>query len=217
MHFRGISVLLGAGIYPAGALLNHSCDGNCVMQYSEPGHVQNVRCLRDVSKVGWIFLHAAIVSISLSLSLSLYLSLIISLFSLSLSSSSSSSSSSVSFFFFCNLIPHLMVFKCTFSISSPTRAKNCATRMLTMLRLPQPDVRIFRIYTALYVTAQDVTRPGKGPMCSMLAWRGFWWTGKVVCREEIDFSLSLSLSLSLSPSLRKNNLACTVSLHDEDS
>lgn len=39
---------LGAGAYPVGALLNHSCVANCVMSYEPETHVQVVRCLRDV-------------------------------------------------------------------------------------------------------------------------------------------------------------------------
>eukprot|EP00052_Salpingoeca_macrocollata_P025145 m.228472 g.228472 ORF g.228472 m.228472 type:complete len:481 (+) comp22386_c0_seq15:1901-3343(+) len=42
-------VARGAGVYPAGALLNHSCLGNCVMQY-EHGQVQVVRCIQPVAQ-----------------------------------------------------------------------------------------------------------------------------------------------------------------------
>lgn len=38
----------GAGVYPVGALLNHSCCGNCVMQYG-PGNMQIVRAIRPIA------------------------------------------------------------------------------------------------------------------------------------------------------------------------
>lgn len=47
--FNDILVPKGAGVFPIGALLNHSCEGNCVMQYG-PGHVQIVRAIRDVAE-----------------------------------------------------------------------------------------------------------------------------------------------------------------------
>eukprot|EP00735_Rhodelphis_limneticus_P006296 TRINITY_DN18684_c0_g1::TRINITY_DN18684_c0_g1_i1::g.20412::m.20412 TRINITY_DN18684_c0_g1::TRINITY_DN18684_c0_g1_i1::g.20412 ORF type:complete len:594 (+),score=177.31,sp/Q7XJS0/ASHR1_ARATH/25.99/7e-43,SET/PF00856.23/0.083,SET/PF00856.23/8.9e-09,TPR_12/PF13424.1/26,TPR_12/PF13424.1/0.00059,zf-MYND/PF01753.13/0.002,zf-MYND/PF01753.13/1.2e+04,TPR_10/PF13374.1/5.5e+03,TPR_10/PF13374.1/1.6e+02,TPR_10/PF13374.1/2 TRINITY_DN18684_c0_g1_i1:61-1842(+) len=47
---------MGAGVYPIGSLLNHSCDPNCVLMYDSDNnnikspHEQVIRCVRDVSK-----------------------------------------------------------------------------------------------------------------------------------------------------------------------
>ena len=40
---------LGAGVYPIGALLNHSCDANCVVSYNPSTHAQIIRCMQDVA------------------------------------------------------------------------------------------------------------------------------------------------------------------------
>lgn len=40
---------LGGGVYPIGALLNHSCVANCVVSYDPVSHAQIIRCLRDVA------------------------------------------------------------------------------------------------------------------------------------------------------------------------
>ncbi|EDQ87033.1 uncharacterized protein MONBRDRAFT_27776 [Monosiga brevicollis MX1] len=39
----------GAGVYPWGAILNHSCEPNCVMTYRGPLHAQAVKALRDIA------------------------------------------------------------------------------------------------------------------------------------------------------------------------
>ena len=41
---------LGAGVYPAGAMLNHSCDHNCAIMYEPKTHTQVIRCLVDVTQ-----------------------------------------------------------------------------------------------------------------------------------------------------------------------
>lgn len=38
----------GAGVYPLGALLNHSCEPNCVLYYHARSHRQSIRALRRV-------------------------------------------------------------------------------------------------------------------------------------------------------------------------
>lgn len=40
----------GAGVYPVGALLNHSCAANAVLTYEPHTHIQAVRALRDVAR-----------------------------------------------------------------------------------------------------------------------------------------------------------------------
>lgn len=39
---------IGTGVYPKGALLNHSCHPNCVLSYSPISRIQNIRCLRRI-------------------------------------------------------------------------------------------------------------------------------------------------------------------------
>lgn len=48
--FNDLLSSLGSGVFPIGALLNHSCVGNCVMQYDASSHTQVVRCIRDTAK-----------------------------------------------------------------------------------------------------------------------------------------------------------------------
>eukprot|EP00668_Euglena_longa_P000247 GGOE01000333.1.p1 GENE.GGOE01000333.1~~GGOE01000333.1.p1 ORF type:complete len:325 (+),score=75.25 GGOE01000333.1:447-1421(+) len=45
------------GVYPTGALVNHSCAPTCVVMYDPATHVQTFRCLRDVA-VGEEITHA---------------------------------------------------------------------------------------------------------------------------------------------------------------
>jgi [histone H3]-lysine4/36 N-trimethyltransferase SMYD len=41
---------LGAGIYPAGAMLNHSCAHNCAINYESQTNQQIIRCIVDVAE-----------------------------------------------------------------------------------------------------------------------------------------------------------------------
>ncbi|GBG24059.1 N-lysine methyltransferase SMYD2 [Hondaea fermentalgiana] len=52
--------VIGAGVYPQGAILNHSCVPNCVLFYRrEPGRVvQEIRCLDEVIEPGTELVHA---------------------------------------------------------------------------------------------------------------------------------------------------------------
>ena len=42
-------VAVGAGVYPLGALLNHSCEPNVVLYYHAGSHRQEMRCIRHVA------------------------------------------------------------------------------------------------------------------------------------------------------------------------
>eukprot|EP00048_Salpingoeca_helianthica_P003674 m.69499 g.69499 ORF g.69499 m.69499 type:complete len:458 (+) comp12836_c0_seq2:159-1532(+) len=48
--FTDLLTSQGAGVYPLGALLNHSCVGNCAMMYEPLTHRQLVRCIAPVRK-----------------------------------------------------------------------------------------------------------------------------------------------------------------------
>jgi SET and MYND domain-containing protein len=38
-------ICIGAGVFPAGAMLNHSCDHNCAISYADKTNVQIIRCV----------------------------------------------------------------------------------------------------------------------------------------------------------------------------
>jgi hypothetical protein len=41
-----LQTVIGGGVYPVGAILNHSCAPNCILTYS--GSKQIIRTLRDI-------------------------------------------------------------------------------------------------------------------------------------------------------------------------
>jgi SET and MYND domain-containing protein len=39
---------IGAGCFPWGAMVNHSCSNNCVITYAASTHVMELRAIRDI-------------------------------------------------------------------------------------------------------------------------------------------------------------------------